>query len=132
MAAGINAVKLEELERRLRNDLTKESGNWGGRLLLHREVKAEVLRRHRRAQSKHLDLPEEEEDVTQKEDERPDAAVVAFWDSTGQLRLTPCPQINFVVATCSHDPLGTFLLASVISRHGICLTSPACRGDRRH
>ena len=85
LLAGINAVKLEELERRLRNDLTKESSNWGGRLLLHREVKIERKRKHVRAASRHMDLPEEEEDVTQKEDECPDAAVVAFWDSTGLL-----------------------------------------------
>lgn len=36
--AGIRAVKLEELERRLRNDLTQEAMVWGSRVLLHREV----------------------------------------------------------------------------------------------
>ncbi|KAK9804170.1 hypothetical protein WJX73_008272 [Symbiochloris irregularis] len=36
--AGIRAVKLEELERRLRNDLTQEAMIWGSRILLHREL----------------------------------------------------------------------------------------------
>lgn len=36
--AGIQAVKLEELERRLRNDIVHEALAWGGRVLLHREV----------------------------------------------------------------------------------------------
>ena len=35
--AGIHAVKLEELERRLRNDLMHEAMHWGGRVLLHRQ-----------------------------------------------------------------------------------------------
>ena len=36
--AGIQAVKLEDLERRLRADLAAEAAAWGGKVLLHREV----------------------------------------------------------------------------------------------
>lgn len=81
--AGVHAVKLEELERRLRNDLMHEAIAWHGRLLLHRDVT--LLRK---------DMPslpdgqppspaEEGEDITQKEDTQPNAAVTAFWDSIG-------------------------------------------------
>lgn len=37
-AAGIQAVKLEDLERRLRGDMLAEAQRWGGKILLHREV----------------------------------------------------------------------------------------------
>ncbi|PSC67685.1 paladin isoform X1 [Micractinium conductrix] len=36
--AGIQAVKLEDLERRLRADMLAEAAAWGGKVLLHREV----------------------------------------------------------------------------------------------
>jgi hypothetical protein len=36
--AGIQAAKLEDLERRLRADMLAEAAAWGGRVLLHREV----------------------------------------------------------------------------------------------
>jgi hypothetical protein len=36
--AGVQAAKLEDLERRLRTDMAAEASMWGGRLLLHREV----------------------------------------------------------------------------------------------
>ena len=36
--AGIQAAKLEDLERRLRGDMMSEAAMWGGRVLLHREV----------------------------------------------------------------------------------------------
>ena len=36
--AGIRAVKLEELERRLRNDLMHEAMLYGSKVLLHREL----------------------------------------------------------------------------------------------
>eukprot|EP00887_Chlorella_sp_A99_P002448 scaffold10.g2448.t1 len=36
--AGIQAVKLEDLERRLRADMAAEAAAWGGKVLLHREV----------------------------------------------------------------------------------------------
>lgn len=35
-------MKLEELERRLRNDLTHEAMIWGSRVLLHREIPAQT------------------------------------------------------------------------------------------
>lgn len=38
--SGIQAVKLEEMERRLRNDLVQEAAVWGGRVMLHAEVAA--------------------------------------------------------------------------------------------
>ena len=36
LGTGIRAVKLEELERRLRNDVMHESMQWEGQVLLHR------------------------------------------------------------------------------------------------
>lgn len=36
--AGIQAAKLEDLERRLRSDMANEAASWGGRILLHREI----------------------------------------------------------------------------------------------
>lgn len=36
--AGIQAAKLEDLERRLRSDMWSEAASWGGKVLLHREV----------------------------------------------------------------------------------------------
>ena len=36
--AGIQAAKLEDLERRLRADMWSEAAHWGGKVLLHREV----------------------------------------------------------------------------------------------
>ena len=39
--AGIKAVKLEDLERRLRTDVMNESISWGGKILLHRELDAD-------------------------------------------------------------------------------------------
>lgn len=36
--AGIKAVKLEDLERRLRTDVMNEAVSWGGKILLHREL----------------------------------------------------------------------------------------------
>lgn len=39
--AGIKAVKLEDLERRLRTDVMNEAIAWGGKILLHRELDAD-------------------------------------------------------------------------------------------
>lgn len=39
---GIQAVKLEDLERRLRADMLAEAVNWGGKVLLHREVASQA------------------------------------------------------------------------------------------
>ena len=36
--AGIQAAKLEDMERRLRGDLTQEAASWGGRVMLHAEL----------------------------------------------------------------------------------------------
>ena len=38
--AGIHATKLEDMERRLRNDMAQEAAAWGGRVMLHAEVPA--------------------------------------------------------------------------------------------
>lgn len=38
VAAGIQAIKLEELERRLRTDIMQEAIAWAGRVMLHKEV----------------------------------------------------------------------------------------------
>lgn len=38
--AGIQAAKLEDLERRLRADILAEAASWGGKILLHREVES--------------------------------------------------------------------------------------------
>ncbi len=38
MLAGIQAMKLEELERRLRTDIMQEAIAWAGRVMLHKEV----------------------------------------------------------------------------------------------
>lgn len=36
---GIQAIKLEELERRLRGDVAGEAAAYGGRIMLHRELR---------------------------------------------------------------------------------------------
>ena len=36
--AGIHANKLEDMERRLRNDMAQEAAAWGGRVMLHAEM----------------------------------------------------------------------------------------------
>ena len=38
IVAGIQAMKLEELERRLRTDIMQEAIAWAGRVMLHKEV----------------------------------------------------------------------------------------------
>ena len=38
MPAGIQSMKLEELERRLRTDIMQEAIAWAGRVMLHKEV----------------------------------------------------------------------------------------------
>ena len=35
-------MKLEELERRLRNDITQEAIAWAGRIMLHKEVSLDM------------------------------------------------------------------------------------------
>ena len=41
-AAGIQAIKLEELERRLRTDIMQEAIAWAGRVMLHKEVSIDL------------------------------------------------------------------------------------------
>ena len=81
--AGVHAVKLEELERRLRNDLMHEAMAWGGRLLLHREISVPKHILAGQLPGKRQLSEDEGDDITQKEDMQPDAAVAAFWESTG-------------------------------------------------
>ena len=38
IVAGVQAMKLEELERRLRTDIMQEAIAWAGRVMLHKEV----------------------------------------------------------------------------------------------
>ena len=42
LTAGIQAMKLEELERRLRTDIMQEAIAWQGRVMLHKEVSLET------------------------------------------------------------------------------------------
>ncbi|KAK9839780.1 hypothetical protein WJX81_000925 [Elliptochloris bilobata] len=93
--AGIQAVKLEELERRLRNDVVHEALAWGGRVLLHREVPRSqaysplTSPTAAAAAAAASDLAHsggsvaagvDSEDVTRQQE---DACVAAFWEPTG-------------------------------------------------
>ncbi|EFN52818.1 hypothetical protein CHLNCDRAFT_26452 [Chlorella variabilis] len=64
--AGIQAAKLEDLERRLRADMLSEASAWGGKVLLHRE------------------------DITRTTQYQPiSTQVQAFWETTGDGLCTP-------------------------------------------
>lgn len=76
----MHAVKLEELERRLRNDLMHEAMAWGGRLLLHRDIQPQGQAKEQ-AES---DGGRKMDDITTNEDVNPDTAIAAFWDSAGK------------------------------------------------
>jgi hypothetical protein len=85
--AGIQSMKLEDLERRLRADMLAEAGAWGGRVLLHREVAAP-----RRAPTPSPLRParggDEEgvEDITRAAEDQPlTMQVQAFWESSGDV-----------------------------------------------
>ena len=106
---GIRAVKLEELERRLRNDLTQEAMIWGSRVLVHREMRhhtgtAGVTRagtpsashspsrspslQHLTPIKRRLELEGElqtqtSDDVTKKEEGTEAEQLVAYWEGTG-------------------------------------------------
>lgn len=89
-ASGIQAVKLEDLERRLRGDLMKEAIQWGGRVLLHSEIPlAEAMSPTVRdtAMPTFDEHSCEErathEDVTRKEDDHSEECLAAFWEPTG-------------------------------------------------
>ena len=81
--AGIQASRLEELEKRLEADMLSEAATWGGKLLLHREV-------YQPSPPPHLQAPhddsdgEEQEDVTRPTESRAQdkvsPRVVAFWE----------------------------------------------------
>ncbi|GMH33294.1 hypothetical protein BSKO_01128 [Bryopsis sp. KO-2023] len=68
---GVAAEQLEQLEESLRDDAQAESREWGGRILLHREVLT-----HSTDQRAHKD------DVTLASED-PVASVVGFWRRTG-------------------------------------------------
>ena len=76
----MHAVKLEELERRLRNDLMHEAMAWGGRLLLHRDLPV----KDQPSQARSGAVGSTSEDITTNEDINPSNAITAFWDSAGQ------------------------------------------------
>ena len=73
-------MKLEELERRLRNDLIHEAMAWGGRLLLHRDISVQKPNSPSHAE---MGSSQSEDDVTTNEDVNPDNAIAAFWDQAG-------------------------------------------------
>ena len=78
----MHAVKLEELERRLRNDLMHEAMAWGGRLLLHRDLPVKDQAPHQALGAEHS---KSEDDITTNEDINPSNAITAFWDSAGDI-----------------------------------------------
>jgi hypothetical protein len=59
--AGIQAAKLEDLERRLRADILAEAASWGGKILLHREVeslkRSSTVKRNRTISMHHGGIP---------------------------------------------------------------------------
>ena len=97
--AGIKAVKIEDLERKLRTDMMNESIAWGGKVLLHKEVeKATIvprvsfesertfsLRRFRtlRMDQSHTTNAEVQEDITKTTSYQPTTYISAFWEPTG-------------------------------------------------
>jgi len=90
---GVHAVKLEEVERRLRNDLMHEAMAWGGRLLLHRDVTAsKTTDQDGGGASPGAVASEDDDDITQNGELMPDNnAIAAFWDSTGAFTSPPPP-----------------------------------------
>jgi hypothetical protein len=92
---GVHAVKLEEVERRLRNDLMHEAMAWGGRLLLHRDVTVNKPGGQPEEASApgHEAVLSDDDDITQNDELMPDNnAIAAFWDSTGKLTTAPSPK----------------------------------------
>ena len=97
--AGIKAVKIEDLERKLRTDMMNESIAWGGKVLLHKEVeKATIvprvsfesertfsLRHFRtmRMDRSHTTNAESQEDITKTTSYQPTTYISAFWEPTG-------------------------------------------------
>lgn len=89
---GIQSMKLEDLERRLRADMLAEAGAWGGRVLLHREVAAprraptpSPLRPARGGGEEGVDV-DAGEDITRAAEDQPlTMQVQAFWESSGDV-----------------------------------------------
>ena len=82
-STGLQAVKLEDMERRLRADVVQEALAWGGRVLLHRDVpRSEALQSPRARGVSHPAQPALDEDVTRKQE---DNCVAAFWEATGMI-----------------------------------------------
>lgn len=90
--AGIKAVKLEDLERRLRTDVVNESIAWGGKVLLHKELEGSsrvsrlsfelektfsISNFSRRAKGI------SQEDITKTTSYQTNTFVSAFWERTG-------------------------------------------------
>lgn len=95
---GVHAVKLEEVERRLRNDLMHEAMAWGGRLLLHRDVSVKKPAGQTVGASSHGMMLSDEDDITQNDELMPDNnAITAFWDSTGKLPLASQHREGFLL-----------------------------------
>jgi len=69
--AGIQAAKLEDLERRLRADMMTEAASWGGNLLLHREIESAV------AQDVQSSTPLQPGSITRGTTKAPSAAQLA-------------------------------------------------------
>ncbi|GAB4814185.1 hypothetical protein N2152v2_001231 [Parachlorella kessleri] len=100
--AGVQAVKLEDLERRLRGDMLAEAQRWGGKVLLHREVAAPArfqLRQQQQSQGSPGGPAASPrggakggdgdtagpDDITRTTDFQATARVQAFWEPTGDM-----------------------------------------------
>lgn len=95
--AGIKAVKIEDLERRLRTDMINESIAWGGKVLLHREDEkaAPLARLSFESENRTFNLAkfnsfgngmrrdDRGEDITKTTAYQPTTFVSAFWETTG-------------------------------------------------
>lgn len=96
--AGIKAVKIEDLERRLRTDMINESIAWGGKVLLHREDEkaAPLARLSFESENRTFNLAkfnsfgnqmqrdDRGEDITKTTAYQPTTFVSAFWETTGE------------------------------------------------
>lgn len=90
--AGIKAVKLEDLERRLRTDIVNESIAWGGKVLLHKELESSSrVSRLSFESEKTFSLSNftrvsnggSQEDITRTTSYQTNTFVSAFWERTG-------------------------------------------------
>lgn len=84
--AGIHAEQLEELESVLKLDVINEAHKWGGRVLLHKEIKSQKngnIQEHRH-----------QDDVTGLVDTNPGAAVLPFWEAVELLDDEPASELQ--------------------------------------